>query len=103
MLGNAKKVGEKRWNMEKELWKLWNNFWKTKRNLILIIDFDVEKSRQKKLNSILKWDLICIVEKNGKYWRLKFWTKSQTKWRCHQIFEKMLLNARQIHKIEKCA
>ena len=37
---------------------------KKKRNLILIIDFDVEKSRQKKLNSILKCDLICIVEKS---------------------------------------
>ena len=33
--------------MEKELWKIWNNRWKKKRNLILIIDFAVEKSRQK--------------------------------------------------------
>ena len=47
MLGNAKKVGKKRWKMEKEMWKKWNNRWKKKRNLILIIDFDVEKSRQK--------------------------------------------------------
>ena len=42
-----KKVGKKRWKMEKEMWKKWNNRWKKKRNLILIIDFDVEKSRQK--------------------------------------------------------
>ena len=28
-----------------------------------MIEFDVEKSRQKNLNSILKSNLICIVEK----------------------------------------
>ena len=42
-----KKPGKKRWKMEKELWKKWNNRWRKKRNLNLIIDFEVEKSRQK--------------------------------------------------------
>ena len=61
-----KNVGKKRWKMETELWKKWNNRWKKKRNLILIIKFGVEKSGQKNLNSILKCDLICIVEKTVK-------------------------------------
>ena len=56
MLGNAKKVGKKRWKMEKEMWKKWNNRWKKKRSLILIIDFDVEKSRQK------NWTRLLIID-----------------------------------------
>ena len=42
-----KNVGMKRGKMEKELWKTWNKRWEKKKNLILIIDFDVKKSRQK--------------------------------------------------------
>ena len=60
MLGNAKKVGKKRWKVEKELWKIWNNCWKTKRNLNLILDFDVEKSRQKiELDSEMRFIMRC--------------------------------------------
>ena len=59
-MGNAKKPGKKRWKMEKELWKKWNNRWKKKRNLNLIIDFDVEKSRQKiELGSEMRFKMHC--------------------------------------------
>ena len=51
-----KKLGKSVEKWKRKCQKKWNNRWKKKRNLILIIDFDVEKSRQK--NWIRLWNAI---------------------------------------------
>ena len=61
-----KNVGKKRWKMEKELWKKWNTRWKKEKKSNSDNRFWCWKKSSKKLNSILKCDLICIVEKTIK-------------------------------------
>ena len=43
---------------------------------------------------LLEYELLCVFERNGKNWRLNFWTKTQSKWRCHQFCKKRPLKCK---------
>ena len=54
----------------------------------------LKKFIESNMKTLLKCKKKFIVEENGKNWRVKFWIKTQTKWRCHQNREKLPLKCK---------